>query len=124
YTEYVEKILQLTGTAPDHLMRLFAYNHILQQTGRGLITGSLGQEHLVAAAKEAYVVSPISSLVVLETQQDYDRFGIHDEGNSLKNASLNGNGAVPEPHEWALIILAIVSLYLYLNRRRWTVSNA
>lgn len=113
-----------TGTAPDHLMRLFAYNHILQQTGKGLITGSLGQEHLVAAAKEAYVVSPISSLVVLETQQDYDRFGIHDEGNSLKNASLNGNGAVPEPHEWALIILAIVSLYLYLNRRRWTVSNA
>lgn len=113
-----------TGTAPDHLMRLFAYNHILQQTGKGLITGSQGQEHLVAAAKEAYVVSPISSLVVLETQQDYDRFGIHDEGSSLKNASLNGNGAVPEPHEWALIILAIVSLYIYLNRRRWTVSNA
>ncbi|WP_341836102.1 XrtN system VIT domain-containing protein [Chitinophaga pollutisoli] len=113
-----------TGTAPDHLMRLFAYNHILQQTGKGLITGSQGQEHLVAAAKEAYVVSPISSLVVLETQQDYDRFGIHDEGNSLKNASLNGNGAVPEPHEWALIVLAIVSLYIYLNRRRWTVSNA
>ncbi len=112
------------GTGPDHLMRLFAYNHILQQTGKGLITGSAGQEHLVAAAREAYVVSPLSSLVVLEKQADYDRFGIKDEGNSLKNAAMNGNGAVPEPHEWALIILAFVSVYLYLNRRRWTVYNA
>lgn len=112
------------GTGPDHIMRLFAYNHILQQTGKGLITGSAGQEQLVAAAKEAYVVSPVSSLVVLETQADYDRFGIHDEGDSLKNASLNDNGAVPEPHEWALIIIAVLSVYLYLNRRRWTVFNA
>lgn len=113
-----------TGTAPDHLMRLFAYNHILQQTGKGLITGSTGQEHLVAAAKEAYVVSPLSSLIVLETQKDYDRFGIADSGNSLKNASINGTGAVPEPHEWALIIIAVLSVSIYLKRRRWTVYNA
>jgi len=112
------------GTGPDHLMRLFAYNHILQQTGKGLITGSPGQEELVAAAKEAYVVSPISSLVVLETKKDYERFDIKDSGNSLLNAALNDSGSVPEPHEWALIIIAILSFYLYLNRRRWTVSNA
>ncbi|WP_341839759.1 XrtN system VIT domain-containing protein [Chitinophaga caseinilytica] len=112
------------GTGPDHLMRLFAYNHILQQTGKGLITGSEGQENLIAEAKEAYVVSPISSLVVLETKQDYERFDIKDSGNSLRNAALNDSGSVPEPHEWALIIIAILSVYLYLNRRRWTVFNA
>jgi hypothetical protein len=52
-------------------------------------------------------VSPVSSLVVLETREDYKRFDIKDTDNSLKNASLNGKGAVPEPHEWALIIIAV-----------------
>lgn len=102
------------NTAPDHLLRLFNYNHIMQQTGKGLITGSAGQDSLVAAAKEAYVVSPLSSLIVLETQKDYDRFDIRDDGNSLRNASMKSTGAVPEPHEWALIILALLTL-LYVK---------
>lgn len=109
--------------APDHLMRLFAYNHIMQQTGKGLITGSAGQEQLVAAAKEAYVVSPLSSLIVLETQRDYDRFGIKDEGSSLKNASLKSTGAVPEPHEWALIILVLLTLIYTKFRPSWRKAN-
>jgi hypothetical protein len=47
--------------------------------------------------------------VVLEKQEDYERFDIkQDEG--LGNAALGSKGAVPEPHEWALIILAIFLL--------------
>jgi hypothetical protein len=45
---------------------------------------------------------------VLETQKDYDRFNIENSKNSLQNASLQSKGAVPEPHEWALIIIAVL----------------
>jgi XrtN system VIT domain protein len=94
--------------APDHLMRLFAYNHILQKRGRDMFGETAWEDELVAEARKAYVVTPVSSLVVLETQKDYDRFDIKDEGNSLKNASVSSNGAVPEPHEWALILLVLL----------------
>lgn len=113
-----------TGAAPDHLMRLFAYNHILQKAGKGLITGSEGQDSLVAVAQEAYVVSPISSLIVLETQADYDRFNIKDGDNSLKNASMKSNGAVPEPHEWALIIIVLLAFTYVKFRPGWNKVNA
>ncbi len=96
------------STAPDHLMRLFAYNHIMQKAGTGLLIDKPVEDELVQEAVKACVVSPVSSLVVLETQKDYDRFNITDSKNSLKNASLQSKGAVPEPHEWALIMLAVL----------------
>ncbi|HEY1114063.1 MAG TPA: XrtN system VIT domain-containing protein, partial [Chitinophagaceae bacterium] len=106
------------SAAPDHLLRLFAFNHILRQFGRQGIGGNVDHEAIVAEAKEAYVVSPVSSLIVLETQQDYDRYGIEDSKNSLKNASIKSKGAVPEPHEWVLIILGcIIGIYLFLKTR-------
>ena len=98
----------LSSEAPDHLMRLFAYNHIMQQKGKGIINDSTWDEQLITEAQQAYVVSPVSSLVVLETQADYDRFKIKDMDNSLKNASSKSIGATPEPHEWALILLVIL----------------
>lgn len=100
-----------TGKAPDHLMRLFAYNHIMKKLGSRLVTGEELNTDLVDEAKEAYIVSPVSSLVVLETQRDYDRFNITESEKSLHNASMGSSGAVPEPHEWALIILAVATLF-------------
>lgn len=110
------------ANAPDHLMRLFAYNHILRETGKGLITTAAGHEELLNTAVEAHVVSPLSSLVVLEKQADYDRFGIKDDNNSLKNASLKSKGAVPEPHEWALIAIALLSLAWLIYQRKWKAA--
>ncbi len=104
--------------APDHLMRLFAYNHIMQQLGQQGINGVPHNSAMVQQAQTAYVVSPVSSLVVLESQRDYERFGIEDSQQSLKNASLQSKGAVPEPHEWILIIAgAIVAIYLMFKSR-------
>jgi len=105
------------SSAPDHLQRLFAYNHIMQQSGPAFLTALPESDSLVQVAKEAYVVTPFSSLVVLETQEDYDRFNIKDSENSLKNASLHSSGSVPEPHEWALIILGVLTL-LYIRSRK------
>lgn len=103
--------------APDHLMRLFSYNNVMFRTGVNFFEKDFYNPEIVDKAYKAYVVSPVTSLVVLETKQDYERFGIKDEGSSLKNASMKSSGAVPEPHEWALIIiLAAVAMYLYKKK--------
>lgn len=101
---------QASGQAPDHLLRLFAYNHIMKQLGgrflnRSFQTDSIFNAKLIREAKTAHIVTPVSSMIVLETQQDYDRFDIRKSNNSLDNATLKTAGAVPEPHEWLLIIL-------------------
>lgn len=109
----VEDSCTQASTAPDHLLRLFVYNHIMQKMGPSFSGSKDIDEALVAEAQKAYVVSPVSSLVVLETQKDYDRFNISDSQNSLKNASMKSQGAVPEPHEWALLVIAcLVMLYI------------
>ncbi|MDF1550494.1 MAG: XrtN system VIT domain-containing protein, partial [Bacteroidales bacterium] len=104
--------------APDHLMRLFAYNQIMKLTGRNYFNNNAEfQEDLVSIANEAYVVSPISSLVVLETIKDYERFDIQKNENSLENAAKNSSGAVPEPHEWVLILLTLLVVWVLYYRR-------
>jgi Vault protein inter-alpha-trypsin. len=113
-----------SSAGPDHIMRLFAYNHIMQKIGTGLIMNRPIEDELVAEARKAYVVSPVSSLVVLETEKDYKRFDITDSENSLKNASLNSKGAVPEPHEWILIIIGVL-LIVYIKfqpKLKWVKS--
>jgi XrtN system VIT domain protein len=95
-------------TAPDHLARLFAYNNIMRQTGYHYFQKDFDNSTLVDEAAKAYVVSPVSSLIVLETQADYERFGIKETTNSLHNATKQSTGAVPEPHEWMMIILCLV----------------
>ncbi|WP_436490847.1 XrtN system VIT domain-containing protein [Chitinophaga sp. ARDCPP14] len=122
------RIARSTGSmqtqGPDHLARLFAYNSILKDLGPKVTGEDLSSETaLINTAKAAYVVTPLSSLIVLETQADYDKFEISDDVNSLKNASLKGHGAVPEPHEWALFIIAIgilayVRFEKLFNRKR------
>ena len=113
-----EKTLSDRSEAPDHLMRLFAYNYIMSKHVETWSTPAL-TDSLVAEAQQAYVVSPVSSLVVLETKADYERFDITDTENSLHNASKNSKGAVPEPHEWALLIVAgVIAIYMYIRRKR------
>ncbi len=107
------------GHAPDHLMRLFAYNHILAQSGRHLLAGEEETANVVAEAQEAYVVSPSSSLIVLESQKDYDRFDIKDSKNSLQNATLKSKGSVPEPGEWALACLSLLACLVFGYRRSY-----
>ena len=103
--------------APDHLMRLFAYNDLLRKVGKNYFNKKAMEVKLIDQAKESYVVTPISSLVVLETQNDYDRFDIKKSKNSLQNASIGNSGAVPEPHEWLLILLVLLMTVYFFFRR-------
>jgi len=108
--------MQTTGpvsTASDHLMRLFAYNKLLQNVGKEFSKRKSIEEEHIDLAEKAHILSPISSMIVLESQADYDRFDIKRNKNSLGNATLNSNGAVPEPAEWLLIILVLITLLLF-----------
>lgn len=110
------------NTAPDHLARLFAYNHIMSSVGTNYFKDDFINNDLVKEATAAYVVSPVSSLIVLETQEDYERFGIKDSDNSLQNASKQSSGAVPEPHEWAMIIVfALFIIYVVAKKYQFNV---
>lgn len=96
------------SNGPDHLMRLFTYNDLMKKIGRNYFKKEKLADQLVAQAEAGFVVSPVSSLLVLETQADYDRFDIKRSENSLKNASIKNAGSVPEPHEWLLIVLSLL----------------
>ncbi len=111
----------LKDNAPDHLARLFAYNDIMRKVGTNYFKDDYINEELVNEASTAYVVSPVSSLIVLETKEDYERFGIQDKDKSLHNASKQSSGAVPEPHEWTLIIL-FAMLVLYTSIRKYKLN--
>jgi len=80
------------GVGNEHLMRLFAYNTIIQKAGHAYFgeKDSLVDE-LVPIAEKAFITSPVSSLIVLESVADYDRFGISKNKNSLGNASANSS---------------------------------
>jgi XrtN system VIT domain protein len=111
----IEKSSDTTAvtTAPDHLLRLFAYNDIMRKTGTNYFNQSYIRPDIMSEADQAYIVSPVSSLIVLETQKDDERFGISESKNSLQNASMKSSGAVPEPKEWLLIILC-ASIFIYV----------
>jgi XrtN system VIT domain protein len=117
------KISTFTGNAPkngsEHLLRLFAYNDLMRLIGPYVMNKSYEPEKLVERAEEAYIVTPVSSLLVLETEADYQRFDIQKSQNSLENASINGSGAVPEPHEWLLICLLFLSILWAWRIKIW-----
>lgn len=115
--EAVPATAQQNSAAPDHLFRLYAYNHLVARIGRRYFSRDYLADSLLTEAQQANVVSPISSLIVLETQADYTRFSIR-KGNGLDNATLKKAGAVPEPHEWVLLLL-IVGLVGALSYRRY-----
>jgi len=109
--------------APDHLMRLFNYNSILKQIGHKYFD-ALNYETgpLIDLAEAAFVVSPISSMIVLETQKDYDRFDIKKNKNSLQNASSKSSGSVPEPSEWFFIIVSLL-LLVFLTLKQYSIKS-
>ena len=113
---------QTASLVPDHLLRLFTYNQLMQQVGRRYFDQSFrNNETLVAVAQTGHVVSPVSSLVVLETEKDYKRFDIKKDKSGLDNATLKQDGAVPEPHEWAML-LAIALLVGWFYRREVRIA--
>lgn len=103
--------------APDHLLRLFAYNDILRKIGKHYFEKEKYENELFTEAEEGYVVTPISSMIVLESEADYERMGILKNKNTVGNAGILTGGAVPEPHEWLLIIIVFLFIITHLYNK-------
>lgn len=100
------------GNAPGHLMRLFAYNHLLQRYAKVWDNDSIKPE-LVAEAQEAYIVSPVSSMIVLETDNDYERFDIKNIEKTLGNASEDTKSVPVDDLDCGIIGMIFVMLLGY-----------
>ena len=110
---------QVQSKAPDHLLRLFAYNQLMKKMGRNYFNkNKVYIDDLVEIANEAYIVSPVSSLIVLESKKDYDRFDIPENENSLKNATIKSSSAVPLSDKGLLIILMIGIFIVTIHKKR------
>ncbi len=105
----------IKGNAPDHLLRLFAYNDILRNIGKVYFEKEQYEEALFRKAEEAYVVTPVTSMIVLESEADYQRMGIDKNKNTIGNAGVLAGGAVPEPHEWLLIGVVVFLIMKHLH---------
>lgn len=107
------------GNAPDILMRMFCYKQIMQKSYINYFMNDEIPAELFSYANESHIVSPVSDLIVLETAADYERFDIPDNNSGLGNATQESYGSVPEPHEWALIIMSIlIAGYLTIKKTK------
>lgn len=108
-----------TYKVPDHLLRLFSYNQVLKSIGPNYFNKEYLNEEIIQEASLGNVVTPVSSLIVLESLKDYKRFEIEEDKSSLGNAAIDSSGAVPEPHEWALILLGLAFIsWLWIKGKR------
>ncbi len=101
----------------DHLLRLFAFNKVLKEHFIEK-KDSIKNIKFIDLAKQTNIVTPISSLIVLETDADYSKNGIEKNINTLGNANIKNHGAVPEPEEWALIIISAFAILLFYRNKK------
>jgi hypothetical protein len=92
----------------EHIARLWASDRVLELM-RADPTGN--RAAAVALATQYRLVTPVSGAVVLETQQQYDE-------SRLTPVSQATVPTVPEPHEWALLLIACAALSWWIWRRR------
>ena len=105
-----------TVSGSNHIYRMFAFGKVMAEHIASKEDISANNNY-VQIAKEANIVTPVSSLIVLETDADYEKNGIEKNVDTLGNASISNHGAVPEPYEWALIIMLILSLLFYYKKQ-------
>lgn len=110
--------------ASEALVRLASYHRLMRRLGPDyfLLDQEEVQERWLEAARSAGVLSPMSSLVVLESQADYQRFNVDGPGEQvddpLPKLAQSQSGAVPEPSEWALLALGLLFM-LFLWWKKW-----
>lgn len=101
----------VAGAASDQLVRLAVYDAVRRLYRQG------AKEDLKKAARLAVstrLVTPVSGAVVLETKEQYERHDL-DPSTQAEPESVPG---IPEPEEWALILVALAGFVYLLHRRR------
>lgn len=91
----------------EHLARLWA----LDEVNRLLESGTNETAEAVKLAQHYQLVTPVTGAVVLERQEQYDEAG-------LEPVAPGTVPAVPEPEEWALMLIALCLLLWQFYRYR------
>jgi hypothetical protein len=99
----------------DHIARLWARDRVLDLMRAN---PTANRAAAVALAAGYQLVTPVSGAVVLESQQQF-------QANRLAPADQVSVPTVPEPHQWALALIACVALLWLVvrNRRRLQVAS-
>jgi hypothetical protein len=99
----------------DHVARLWARDRVIELMRTN---PAANRAAAVALAAEYQLVTPVSGAVVLENRQQF-------EANRLTPVSRLTVPTVPEPHEWALALIACAALAWLVvgNRRRLAAAR-
>ena len=99
----------------DHIARLWARDRVLELMRSN---PAANRAAAVALAAGYQLVTPVSGAVVLESQRQF-------EASRLTPADQVSVPTVPEPHQWALALIACVTLawLVIRNRRRLSVAS-
>jgi len=92
----------------DHIARLWANERVLDLMRTG---PAANRDAAVALAAKYQLVTPVSGAVVLETKQQYDE-------SRLTPVEKGTVPTTPEPHEWALALIACAALLWLIWRHR------
>jgi Vault protein inter-alpha-trypsin domain len=98
----------------DHVARLWARDRVLELMRTN---PAANRAAAVALAASYQLVTPVSGAVVLESQQQF-------EASRLAPANQVSVPTVPEPHQWALALIACVALAWLVVRHRRRLSVA
>jgi hypothetical protein len=96
-------------TGSDHIARLWANERVLE-----LMRTGGNRADAVTLASQYHLVTPVSGAVVLENKQQYDAARL----TPVSQSSTPTVPTVPEPHEWALIIIACAAFTWLVWRHR------
>jgi hypothetical protein len=96
------------GTGSEHIARLWARDEVLSLM---IAKGEAARAEAVQLAADQRLVTPVSGAVVLETQRQFAE-------NNLSPVNKSTVPTVPEPHEWAMIIMAALML-LWMAWKQW-----
>jgi len=95
--------------------------------GRKKDIGQNEWKDILEKAEFIKAVTPVTSLIVLESEADYERFGIKKKSGGLGSSSLQDSflkskdGTVPEPEEWIFFIVSLI-FAVWIFRKFSTVS--
>lgn len=108
--KYVRQIVanaDVTGAkqTSKHLIRLWANDEVSR-----IIDQENNEKKAVELAQKYQLVTPVTGAVVLETQQQYDQFG-------LKPVEKNSVPTIPEPETY-LLIAVVLGVFLWLIATR------
>lgn len=106
----------------DHIARLWAYNYIVEQNKKDLQNALSDEEfkETVKLGMDYYMVTPYTSLIVLETDEQYKQFDIDKNYEGELSAP-----SIPEPETVLMfIVMFVLAFIIYMKSGKKAVKTS